>query len=36
MIEFVFDEREAAQAAAHVLRRHGGPLHRDVLIRILY
>ena len=36
MIEFVFDEHEAAQAAAHVLRRHGGPLHRDILIRILY
>lgn len=36
MIRFVFDEREAAQAAARVLRRHGEPMHRDKLVRILY
>ncbi len=36
MIELVFDERKAAQAAARVLRRHGRHMHRDVLIRILY
>ena len=36
MIRFIFNEREAAQAAARVLRRHGEPMHRDKLVRILY
>ena len=35
-MQFVFDERTAAQAAAHLLRRHGGPMPYVKLIKLLY
>ena len=35
-MQFVFDERAAAQAAAHLLRRHGGPMPSAKLVRLLY
>ena len=34
--EFIFDERKAAQAAAWLLRRHGGPMPGLQLARLLY
>ena len=36
MIEFVFNEKRAAQAAARLLRRHGGPMEYFKLIKLLY
>ena len=36
MIQFTFNERRAAQAAARILRRHGKPMHRDKLVNLLY
>lgn len=36
MIEFVFSEKRAAQAAARLLRRHGGPMEYSKLIKLLY
>ena len=36
MIRFVFNEQKAAQAAARILRRHGEPMHRDKLVKLLY
>ena len=36
MIEFVFNEKRAAQAAAYLLRRHGGPMEYLKLIKLLY
>lgn len=36
MIEFVFSEKRAAQAAARLLRRHGGPMGYFKLIKLLY
>lgn len=35
-MQFVFDERTAAQAVAHLLRRHGGPMPSARLARLLY
>lgn len=35
-VEFSFDERKAAQAAARLLRRHGGQMHGLQLARLLY
>ena len=35
-MQFVFDERKAAQAAAHLLHRHGGPMPYIKLIKLLY
>ena len=35
-MKFVFDERKAAQAAAHLLHRHGGPMPYIKLIKLLY
>lgn len=35
-MEFVFDEQKAAQAAAHLLRRHGEPMPYIKLIKLLY
>lgn len=35
-MQFVFDERKAAQAAAYLLRRHGGPMPSARLVRLLY
>ena len=35
-MQFVFDERTAAQAAAHLLLRHGGPMPSARLARLLY
>ena len=35
-MEFVFDEQKAAQAAAYLLRRHGGPMPYIKLIKLLY
>jgi len=35
-ITFPFDERKAAQAAAHLLERHGGTLNYMKLIKLLY
>lgn len=35
-MQFVFDERAAAQAAAHLLRRYGGPMPSARLARLLY
>lgn len=35
-MRFRFDERKATQAAAHLLRRHGGTLNYMVLIKLLY
>ena len=36
MIEFVFNEKRAAQAAARLLRRHGGPMEYFKLVKLLY
>ena len=36
MIEFVFDERRAAQAAARLLERHGRPMSVRKLVTLLY
>lgn len=36
MIEFVFNEKRAAQAAARLLRRHGGSMEYFKLIKLLY
>lgn len=36
MIEFVFHERKAAQAAARLLRRHGGEMEYFKLIKLMY
>ena len=36
MMKFVFDERKAAQAAAHLLHRHGGSMPYIKLIKLLY
>ena len=36
MIEFIFNEKRAAQAAARLLRRHGGPMEYLKLIKLLY
>ena len=36
MIEFSFNERKAAQAAAHLLRRHGNEMYYLLLIKLLY
>ena len=36
MIEFVFNEKRAAQAAAYLLRLHGGPMEYLKLIKLLY
>lgn len=35
-MQFVFDERKAAQAAAYLLRLHGGPMPYIKLIKLLY
>ena len=35
-IEFRFDEKKAAQAAAYLLRRHGGQMNYMMLIKLLY
>jgi len=35
-MRFPFNEAKAAQAAAHILRRHGGRLNYMVLIKLLY
>ena len=35
-MRFRFNERKAAQAAAHLLERHGGRLNYMVLIKLLY
>ena len=35
-VEFIFDERKAAQAAAHLLRRHGSSMPYTKLIKLLY
>ncbi len=35
-MKFVFDERKAAQAAAHLLHRHDGPMPYIKLIKLLY
>ena len=35
-MQFVFDEQKAAQAAAYLLRRHGGPMPYIKLIKLLY
>lgn len=35
-MKFVFDERKAAQAAAHLLHRHGGLMPYIKLIKLLY
>ncbi len=35
-IRFAFDERKAAQAAACLLRRHGGQMHGTRLVKLLY
>ena len=35
-VEFIFDERKAAQAAAHLLRRHGSSMWDIKLIKLLY
>ena len=35
-MEFVFDEPKAAQAAAWLLRRHGGPMWDVKLAKFLY
>lgn len=35
-IRFPFNEKKTAQAAAHLLRRHGGALNYMVLIKLLY
>ena len=35
-VEFIFDERKAAQAAAHLLRRHGSSMPYIKLIKLLY
>lgn len=35
-MEFVFDERKTAQAAAHLLHRHGDPMPYIKLIKLLY
>ena len=35
-MRFSLNEKKAAQAAAHLLRRHGGPLPYIVLIKLLY
>lgn len=35
-MQFVFDERKAAQAAAYLLRRHGGPMPSTKLAKLLY
>jgi len=36
MIEFIFDEKKTAQAAAHLLKLHGGTMNYMVLIKLLY
>lgn len=36
MIEFIFDEKKAAQAAAHLLKLNGGSMNYMVLIKLLY
>ena len=36
MIQFVFNERRAAQAAARILRRHGKPMPAAKLAQLLY
>src|SRR3972149_552546 len=36
MIRFPFRERKAAQAAAHLLRLHGGAMYYILLIKLLY
>lgn len=36
MIEFAFHERKAAQAAARLLRRHGGEMEYFKLIKLMY
>jgi uncharacterized phage-associated protein len=36
MIQFTFNERKAAQAAAHLLRRHGGRMPYISLLKLLY
>ncbi len=35
-MRFFFDEQRAAQAAARLLSRHGGPMHGAMLIQLLY
>ena len=35
-MEFVFDEKRAAQAAAYLLRRHGEPMPYITLMKLLY
>ena len=35
-MEFVFEEKKTAQAAAHLLRRHGGDMPYFNLIKLLY
>jgi uncharacterized phage-associated protein len=35
-MRFPFNERKAAQAAAHVLKRHGGKLNYMLLVKLLY
>ena len=36
MMRFFFDEQRAAQAAARLLSRHGGPMHSAMLVQLLY
>lgn len=36
MMRFFFDEQRAAQAAARLLDRHGGPMHGAMLVQLLY
>ena len=36
LMEFVFDEERAAQAAAYLLRRHGGAMPSMKLVHLLY
>ena len=36
MMRFFFDEQRAAQAAARLLSRHGGPMHCAMLVQLLY
>ena len=35
-MRFVFDEEKAAQAAAYLIRLHGGPIHSMALLTLLY
>lgn len=35
-MRFKFNEKKAAQAAAHLIRRHGGRMNYTVLVKLLY